>query len=286
MNTSNHQKLPASLAIDSLGDDLKIALDAAADIGFSGIAVGATHPQLANPDFGQTARRHLIKFLTSRNLQLSAIRTGFGAAGLADSSRTDALLRQACFAIQLAHDCRASCTLIYLGEPPAPAANAAAANATAAPTDARQFSAASQVLDEILSLADKLGVMVSIGSGNITWLARVAGRHQTKNLGVTLDSYRLIAGGGSPATAAADLAGSIFAWVCADAIRSGAHTQAVLLGRGQVDIPEVCRTLEAQNFKGPVVVDTRGLPDPLAAARHAASFLAPLITGTLGRGRR
>jgi sugar phosphate isomerase/epimerase len=101
--------------------------------------------------------------------------------------------------------------------------------------------------------------------------------HAGKSVGAALDSARVLAAGHSPTHAAVELAGLIHVWVCADAVRSGSSVQNVPLGNGGGDIRAVAERLDEQYFSGPVIVDIRGLANPVAAARHAAGVLQDML---------
>ncbi len=269
-----------SLHIDTLGDDLRHAVNVAAELGYAGIAVGIGHPQLTAADFGITARRHFMKMLHSRNLKLSAVRVGAGAMGCSDWNQAERLIHQTRRALDMVRDCRAGEVVIYLGEPSAEITPCGAVPAASKPDDRGAGDAdaiARSVMDEILSAGDRAGIKLTVSSGHAAWLALLLKKHISKTFGAALDSGRVLAAGSSPPFAAVELAGMIHTWVCADAVRTGGVTQSVLLGGGHGDFRAVADVLDEQDFSGPVIVDIRGQADPTAAAAHAARMLRNVV---------
>ncbi len=278
-----------SLHIDTLGGDLRSAITTTAELGFAGVAVGIGHPQFSSPDFGTTARRHWMKILQSHHLTLTAIRAGVGVLGCADWRHAEILIQQAHRAIDLARECCAGEVLIYIGEPPPnppipPAAGTMLdgnLHGESKGLKAAGESTADALLDELLAAGDRASVRLVISSGHASWLKAKLKPHYSRMVGAALDSYRVLAAGQAPPVAAQELAGMINSWVCADAVRNGSMTQSVLLGAGAGDMVAVARTLEEQYFSGPIVVDIRGLADPVAASRHAVQSLAELLSADL-----
>jgi sugar phosphate isomerase/epimerase len=273
-----------SLHIDTLGDDMRQSITAAAQLGYSGIAVGIGHPQLSASDFGTTARRQWVKMLQAHQLELTAIRAGAGVRGCVDPVNAEVLIHQARRAFELARECCAGAVVVYLGEPSQPPSKSSATPSAlhrqghaVADSDSRQASMIDAVLDELLSAADRIGIMLVVSSGDPAWLKEIIRGHCSKTVGAALDTYRILTAGFSPEDAACQLAGMIKLWICADAVRGGGVTQSVQLGTGQAHLQATVKILEEQYFSGATIVDIRGLADPLAAARHAAQKLAELF---------
>ena len=276
----NRNRNNLSLHIDTLGDDLRHAVKVAAESGYAGVAVGISHPQLAAADFGMTARRHFMKILQSRNLNLSAVRVGAGVMGCSDWNYAERLIHQTQRALQMARDCRAGVVVIYLGEPPAgtiPGNTGRAASKSGDHNGGDVEAITRSVMDEILASGDRAGIKLALSSGHAAWLASILKKHVSKAVGAALDSARVLAAGDSPPEAAVKLAGIIHTWICADAVRSSGAMQNVLLGSGRGDFRAVADLLDEQDFSGPVVVDIRGLADPSSAAGHAARLLLEVM---------
>jgi sugar phosphate isomerase/epimerase len=276
----NRNRNNLSLHIDTLGDDLRHAVKVAAESGYAGVAVGISHPQLAAADFGVTARRHFMKMLQSRDLNLSAVRVGAGVMGCSNWNHAERLIHQTRRALQMARDCRAGAVVIYLGEPPAgtiPGNTDRAASKSGYNNGGDVEAITRSVMDEILAAGDRVGIQLALSSGHAAWLASILKKHVSKTVGAALDSARVLAAGYSPPDAAVELAGMIHAWICADAVRSGGATQSVLLGSGRGDFRAVADVLDEQDFSGPVIVDIRGLADPSSAAGHAARLLLEVM---------
>ena len=278
----NRNRNNLSLHIDTLGDDLRHTVKLAAESGYAGVAVGISHPQLAAADFGMTARRHFMKMLQSRNLNLSAVRVGAGVMGCSDWNHAERLVHQTQRALQMARDCRAGVVVIYLGEPPAGTISGNTGRDASMSGDNDNNGGGVEaitrsVMDEILASGDRAGINLAMSSGHAAWLASILKKHVSKAVGAALDSARVLAAGDAPPEAAAKLAGMIHTWICADAVRSSGAMQNVLLGSGRGDFRAVADLLDEQDFSGPVVVDIRGLADPSSAAGHAARLLLEVM---------
>ncbi len=95
---------------------------------------------------------------------------------------------------------------------------------------------------------------------------------------INLDPARLLAAGEDILKDTESLAGLIGQLTAADAIRAGSTTRPTFLGEGQLPLPELLEILHEQGFQGPTIVDLHNLPDPTAAAHHAAKVLEKLLT--------
>ena len=263
MGKTIQQTVPAALALDVFGDDLRAAIQIASSSGFSSVALGVWHPQLNNPDFGATARRDLKRLLKSKNLSLACIRAGIGPGGLFDPNTVDSCTTVGLSAINLAADLGAKWTSLYIGEPP---------------DISTKPSVIEAALHEHLINADVAGVSLAVSSGGVDFLSALLRKHSAENLAVNLDTLKILSTGRSIGDALKILAGHIGIWTCTDAVGSARAVRPAPLGSGTVPLHEIYDLLKQQDFTGPIVIDVRNLSNPLQAIIQAAEFMRKLLT--------
>lgn len=276
--SSQTQPVPASLAIDAVDADIRSAIDFAASLPVAGISMGADHPILSGPDMGQTARRHFLHTLKSRQLSFDCLRTGAGAEGFFSVQSVDRLVQRGQAAIALARDFRCPLVSIYIGEPPSgpasPAAKPLSDQAEAWHPDTFQ---AVTVLAE---MADRMGNILALCGGNIAAINRLVAHANTPGVRGGMDSFRLIASGHNVPDAIGTIAGKIAIWICTDAQRMGRSIAARPLGEGQMDPAAVLRALHDSDFKGLILLDPRHSANPRQTARQDVDMLRKLLAAS------
>ena len=257
--------VPAILALDPLGDDLRVAILVAAEAGFSGVALSVRHPTLAALRTSLTARRHLRHTLASRGLKLACLRCSVPRAngcGIFDSAGVDRCIDEVTAAICLAWEFQAPLVEAYIGEPHSPALPAASFHGA---------------VDALAREADRAGVRVVLASGAVRLLADLLSLVNVPCLQANLDTLRLFTADGGVEESANILAGKIGLWTCADVIRIGGSIRTVELGTGQAHPEKILAVLRNQEFTGPILIDVRDLPDPIHAAHRAAAVLRGIM---------
>jgi sugar phosphate isomerase/epimerase len=254
--------IPASLAIDSLGDDARAAFALAAEARFRGIAFATNHAQLTPDELTQTGRRDLKRILSSKHLTLEALRIAAPRTALADPGTIDRTIENARKGIHLARDLGVTTVSLNVG-------NLA---------DARTpMDTVVSAIRELAQHADAAGLTLAIGSDSLDILAGILKRVDYDRARVNFDTARIIAAGEDPLKVAENLADAIGQLTAADAVRAGSSVRATYLGEGQLPLPELMEILQELNFRGPTIVDPRDLPDAAKGARHAAEVLAKLL---------
>jgi sugar phosphate isomerase/epimerase len=252
-------QLPASLSLDGLPTDARSAFALASDAGFRGIAFATNHRELTPDALGDTARRHLKKLLTSRNLRIDAIRAAAPRAGITDPATIDRTVDNVKAALQLAHQLGVHTLALNLG-PLSSASGVTPASAAA-------------VIRELAQEADAAGVTLALSADAAAPLEELLKTVNADHARANLDAARLIAAGNDPLHVAESLAPRLGQFTAADAVRAGNTLRSAYLGEGQLPLVEMLEVLDNIGFQGPSVVDVRDLADPAAGARHAAEVL-------------
>ena len=272
---SDTQPVPASLAIDAVDADIRTGIDFAASLAVTGISMGADHPILSGPDMGQTARRHFLHTLKSRQLSLDCLRTGAGADGLFSDQSINRLVERGESAIALAHDFRCPLVSIYIGEPPP------------RPVSPASYPLTEQVegwhpdtlhaLAVLAEMADRRGTILALCGGNVTAINRLLAHANTPGVRGGIDSLRLIASGHDVPQAVGTISGKIAIWICSDAQRMGRSVAACPLGEGQMEPAAVLQSLHDSDFQGLILLDPRHTTHRHQTARHDVNFLRNLL---------
>src|SRR5688572_5591778 len=97
-------QLPAALSIDALGNDARSAFAIASNAHYAGISFATNHPQLKPADLGESGRRHLKTILSTKHLNIDAIRIAAPKGGLAEMETIDRTLDNARKGFLLASD--------------------------------------------------------------------------------------------------------------------------------------------------------------------------------------
>jgi sugar phosphate isomerase/epimerase len=255
---NNPPRVAAALSLDGLSSDARAGFDLAAAAGFRSIAFATNHPQLAPAELGQTARRHVRKILQAHDLSFASVRVAVPRSGLADAGTVDRTVDNTKQAIDLAHALGVSTVTLEIG------------NIPDAGSEASSLLAATR---ELAEHAGRAGVILALGSDRSERLRDLLAQLASQDVRANASPARAVAGGEDAVLAMARLAGLVGQMTVADAVRAGSSVRAVPLGEGQVAWPEVWRALRDQDFRGPIVVDVRDLPDGPSAARGAADTL-------------
>lgn len=283
---SDTQPVQASLAIDAVDTDIRSGIDFAAALAVAGISMGADHPILSAPDMGQTARRHFLHTLKSRQLSFDCLRTGAGADGLFSVQSIDRLVQRGEAAIALAHDFRCPLVSIYIGEtrlapgPASPAKDALTAQAENWHSDTLH------ALAVLAELADRMGIILALCGGSIAAINRLVAYANTPCVRGGLDSFRLLASGQNVPDAAGTISGKIALWICSDAQRIGRTLAACPLGEGQMDPAAVLRVLHDSDFQGLILLDPRHTANPRQTAQHDVDVLRKLLAASRNSAQR
>ena len=258
----NHKIIPAALSIDALPGDARSSFDLAASAHFRGIAFPTNHAELAPDSLDQSARRHLKTILAAKHLSIDSLRIATPRTSLTDTATINRTLDNARKAFLLAHDLGVSTISLNIG------------NLTGSKMPTSTLVAA---IRELAQHADAAGLNLALGSDSALPLAVILKQVDYDRARINLDPARLLAAGEDILKDTESLAGLIGQLTAADAVRAGATTRPTLLGEGQLPLHQLLELLHEQGFQGPTIVDLHNLPDPAAAAHHAAKVLGKLF---------
>lgn len=256
--------IPAALSLDGLPGDARQAFDLASASGYAGIAIPTDHAELSPEQLGPTARRHVLRLLSSQGLTIQTLRVATprgpegGAGGLTDPATIDRTLDAASQALTLARELGVQTLSLAIGS-----------LATSKVSESTLISA----LRDLSQRADAAGIALALGADSTEKLASLLKNVDFDRARMDLSGARLIGAGVDPLQIARDYAGHIGQFSATDAVRAGHSLRLVELGAGQLPLAEMLELLHEQGFAGPTVVDIRGTGDPDTAARHAAEVL-------------
>jgi len=257
------QHITAALAIDALAMDARDAFDVAAVNGYRGIAFATNHAELKPEALGESARRHVAKILESKSLSLDSIRIAVPRGGLADAATIDRTIDNALKAITLAEQMHVTTVSLHAGPL------------------GESTSSIESAVRELANQAERRGIMLALSADTAAPLAKLLAAVAATRARPHLDTARVIAAGDDPAKIAEQFASGklpIAQLTARDAIRVGSTVRSVELGQGQLALSDLLAALREQEFRGPIVVDPRDLPDAADAAAHAAAILRPLLS--------
>ncbi len=242
----------------ALARDLRKALRAARDLGFSGVELDARHG--LDPDaVSQTGLRQIRKWLGDEGLVVSAIafptRGGYG-----EPERLEGRIMATKAAMTLAHDLGARLVLNHVGDIP--------------PTDeSPEWRLLVDVLSDIGTWSQHVGATLCAEAGRASPadLARLIGALPEGSLACDIVTGALVVHGHDPAEAIAALGEHVASVHATDAVPGAfaGRGRAVVLGTGHVDFPTVFATLEERSYAGWIglePVDPRDARDELATA--------------------
>ena len=234
--------LPRSLGARTL-------IEHAAAMGFRAVQLDAAHPELRPRDLSRSARRDLAALMRRSGVACSGVDLWAPPAHLLDPARADhavqAFVQAMAFASELAE---------LTGAP--------AVLSTALPTD--------HDADLLVEQADARGVRIA----DHAWAGGAHARGKVPPdapLGVGIDPAALLLAGADPAPVVSHLAREGGPGVIAARLSDADGAARVEPGarNGQLDGFAYAIALHTAGFEAPVVLDVRGVPEPLAAASRA-----------------
>jgi sugar phosphate isomerase/epimerase len=246
-----------SVPAASLATDLRKSLRAARDLGVGGIELDA-RSGLDPAQLTQTGLRQIRKWLGDEGLVAAAI--AFPTrGGYADRDRLEGRIAATKAALKLAFDLGASVVLNHIGEIPA--------------SDNPDWRLLVDVLTDIGQFSQHVGATLCAEAGRAAPadLARLIKALPEGSLTCDIVTGALVVHGHDPAQAVEQLSGHVASLHATDAV-AGAFAgrgRAVVLGTGQVELPQVLAALEERNYQGWIglePVEARDARDELADA--------------------
>lgn len=238
----------------SLSRDLRTALRKARELGLHGVELDA-RAGLDAEQMSQTGVRQIRKWLADEGLQVAAV--AFPTrGGYADADRLEGRIAATKSAMQLAHALGAPIVLNHIGDIPPetkePEAKSAAVD-TKPKIDPR-WQLLVEVLTDLGDWGHRVGAVLcaEVGRSSPQDLLRVIESLPDGALACHLVTGAALVHGHDPVAAVETLSTHIVHVHATDAV-AGAFAgrgRAVILGSGQVDLPNVLATLEERGYRG------------------------------------
>ncbi len=248
-----------AVRIDSYRQSLRAALDIARQQQFRVLQAGTVGSDLSPREFGQSARRHLVRHLSSLGLRLDCLTVDFSGDGLCEVDRAEPRLRHLTDTLKLCRDLGISRAAVRCG------------GLNAADTEPHVI----QVLAEIAERADRHGIDVAVDAAGGTPMeaAEVVARLRCPRLGVALDSASL-AGSGSTVELPR---GGLLAVSLRDARRSGNVIEEQEFGAGEVPFDGLLRALSEAGYEQTLAIRRDSARDPIDALRRGGEYVRLLL---------
>lgn len=272
-------RVKLALRVESLGLGAKSGIVAAGELGVEGVELDATQGDTAPENLSRTGRREVMRFITSRRLQIAALNGDFGS-GFSDPRRADELVERMQRVIELAVDLG-----VFVVVAPAIPVPPKEGKAPPQPTEQRlhldveaEASSAkiyAEVLKDLANMAANYDRILAVRTGlsdgaSMAAFLTTAGECAR----AAFDPAALLTGGFDPLKAVWDL-GKHIAYVYArDAVgpQTG-RARLVALGEGHVKFREFLAALDGVGYDGFVAVESLPGHDPLQSAGAAVRFL-------------
>ncbi|MCC6676815.1 MAG: hypothetical protein IT436_06700 [Phycisphaerales bacterium] len=255
--------LPLSISIAGLpGEaetravDPRPRIEWAAGLGARFIQLDAALPGIRPRDLDRSARRDLAALLRRLELGLSGLDLWIPPAHFADPARADRAITALVQAVELAGD------LTPLAATPGGRPTVSVSLPTNLAEDVRQ---------QLISAAGLRGVAIADHS----WPAR-AGADPASPIGIGVDPAAVILAGLDPAREVGTLASAPASARLCDLSPAGR----VPPGEGSLDELSYTVALEVKGYRGPLVLDLRGLPRPQRTARDVLERWTGLGAGS------
>lgn len=261
---SAKQKL--GLCIDDLRLPAPEAIRQAAKMGYDLIELGTVGTEFEPRRFGQTARRHLRRFVVNMGLEIAALTVDIGGKRFADLGRLEEAFDRARAALEMAAQMHVPIVVTELGP------------ITRSDLDAQVFEA----LQSLGQIADATGTFLALQTGHCDphFLADLLGRLNCAMIRICYDPGGLLIAGFEPLVGIESLADQIILAHLRDAstpAASEALGRETPLGEGQIDLAAYVACLHEAGYFGPQIVRRLHAADPVAEFENARELLDALL---------
>lgn len=248
------------------------AIQQAARLGYQTIEIATVGTEFEPRRFGETARRHLRRFVADQNLEIAALQVDIGGQRFGNPSRLDEGVDHARSAIEMAAQMHVPIVTIELG-PVVP--------------DSAQLV---EAMRRLAQRTDATGTFLALQTGytdpnQLAELLRTLGAPTIK---VCYDPAGLLLGGFEAFSGVGPLADQIILAYVRDAI-AGRGSQAdggraplgreTALGDGELDLAQYVASLHEANYHGPLIVRRLQAMNPVVELAQARQRLASLGAG-------
>ncbi|MCH8004730.1 MAG: hypothetical protein IH888_00705 [Planctomycetes bacterium] len=227
--------------LGDLGDRPRSALDRLASLGFRSVQLSATQPGLRPRELDRSARRDLRVSLRRLEMVATGLDLWIPAAHFVTPSTSDRAVDAVRAAIELAAD---------LGRCPV---------CLSLPGDDEGH--LGPIAGTIIDHAVHRGVMVADHA------VRPA---STEPIGVGIDPPAWLAQGEDPVAGVTTFAGRLVSLRLADLLESGMRAPISVPEGGRLDVAAYRKAIASSGYRGPLVIDMRGWPDPWAGLAQTA----------------
>ncbi len=271
-------RLKIALRVDSLGLGAKAGIVAAGDFGLEGVELNASHGDTTPEGLSRTGRREVMRFVSSRKLQVCALNSDIGVP-FTDARRADEIAERMHRIVELAVDLGTH--IVVAPAVSAPEAGKTDAPAESAPRLANLGSAsaggnvAAQLLADLAGMAANYDRFLAVRTGlndGATMAAFLGALGDGAK--AALDPAALLMGGFDPAKTATDLGKRVVHVYARDAQGpASGRARFTPLGEGKVVFPEVIAALDGLGYDGFSVVEAVPGQDPLRSVEASLHFL-------------
>ena len=257
------------VSIDDFRMPAQEAIRQAARLGYQTIEIATVGSEFEPRRFGETARRHLCRFVGDLNLAITALQVDIGGQRFADPSRLDEGVDRTIAAVRMAAQMRVPIVAVELG-PVVPDST--------------------QLVDAMRQLAqagDSTGTFLALQTGytDPEQLARLLAVLAAPAVKVCYDPAGLLLGGFEALSGIGPLANQIILAYVRDAIagrggQSGGGRASLgretTLGEGELDLAEYVAALQEAGYFGPQIVRRLHAVNPVAELSKARQQLESL----------
>jgi L-ribulose-5-phosphate 3-epimerase len=253
------------VVLDSFGQPVRDSLQSAARLGLRQLELPAVSGEV-NPDvLSHTGRRHLLHYVKSLGLELSAIGGDLGGARFTDSAHVEERLHRTRKIVEMAADLHVPIMTTHLGR---------------VDSETVRNADLAAVVRELADIADRTGTFVALetGSADPGDLAALLKQADCDWLGVCYDPASLFIDGYDPLAGVEPVAGRVLIARARDAVggserRPGHETP---LGYGEVDLAGYLAALDQAGYRNAAFIrrtDSEHPFDDIADAKQRLESL-------------
>jgi len=258
-------KVKIGLCVDDLRLPAPEAIQQAAKMGYHLIELGTVGTEFEPRRFGQTARRHLRRFVLNLGLEIAALAADIGGKRFADPARVEEGFDRTRAAMEMAAQMHVPIVVTDLGPIAAPV------------EDAPVF----EVLQSLGQIADATGTFLALRTGYCEprFLADLVSRLGCPMIRVCYDPGGLLIAGFEPLAGIEPLADQIILAYLRDAIAGSGEGvgRETPLGAGQIDLAAYVAYLHEAGYFGPQIVRRMHAAEPVAELAKARELLDALV---------
>lgn len=257
------------MSIDDLRMPAQEAIRQAARLGYQTIQIATVGSEFEPRRFGETARRHLRRFVNDQNLEIAALQVDIGGGRFGDPARLEEGMDRTHGAIEMAARMHVPIVAVELG-PVRP--------------DSTQLV---EALRHLAQFADATGTILALQTGytDPVQMADLLATLAAPGVRICYDPASLLLSGFAAFSGIGPLAGQIVLAYVRDAIAGresrgtdfrASQGRETALGEGEVDLPRYVAALHEAGYFGPQIVRRLHASNPLVELGKARETLDSL----------